>query len=51
MPVKQCKSAGQDTITDMMGKQSMEENPQPHHQDKESLQAGWPESTSHQTGH
>jgi len=39
VPVKQCKSAGQDTATDMMGKQSTEENPQPHRQDKESLQA------------
>lgn len=41
MPVKQCKSAGQGTATVLM--KSME-NPHPEHQNKESLQAGGPET-------
>lgn len=49
MPVKQRQSAGQDIVTDMTGEQSTEENPQPYHQDKESLYTGWPESISCQT--
>lgn len=41
MPVKQCKSAGQGTATVLM---ESVKNPHPEHQNKESLQAGRPET-------